>query len=198
MNEDDADQGSGRDTRYAIDDSRGAWWRSGREMIGSRLQSSTSSSSRLSNSRRLSLPITCHTRLYSTANCGSLAIERERADSHSKLQPVKKPNQSLNRLILSHFSTLMHMIRTLPSAAADGDAGLVLTAVAESSKLLPWVMGARKHIRAYLKVLLDLWSSAADSVRIAAFLAVRKLFVAGDDAIKDLCLKVGPWRMTYL
>ena len=25
-------------------------------------------------------------------------------------------------------------------------------AVGESTKLLPWVMGARKHVRAYLKV----------------------------------------------
>lgn len=40
------------------------------------------------------------------------------------------------------------------------------------------------------QVLLELWSSASDNVRIAAFLAVRKLFVGGDDAIRDICLKV--------
>ena len=44
--------------------------------------------------------------------------------------------------------------------------------------------------RADRQVLLELWSTASDSVRIASFLAVRKAFVAGDDALKDLCLKV--------
>jgi nucleolar complex protein 2 len=41
-----------------------------------------------------------------------------------------------------------------------------------------------------MQLLLDLWSSAADNVRIACFLAVRKVFVAGDETIKELCLKV--------
>ena len=41
------------------------------------------------------------------------------------------------------------------------------------------------------QVLLELWTSAGDSVRIAAFLAVRKTFVAGDESLKDICLKVG-------
>jgi len=40
------------------------------------------------------------------------------------------------------------------------------------------------------QVLLELWTSAGDSVRIAAFLAVRKTFVAGDESLKDICLKV--------
>lgn len=114
-----------------------------------------------------------------------------------KLQPPKKTNQTLNRLILSHFSTLLHLIKSLPTTPSsvaskkdEGASGLLLTAVGESTKLIPWVLSARKHLRAYLKVLLDLWSSAGDDVRIASFLAVRKLFVAGDDAVKDLCLRV--------
>lgn len=73
----------------------------------------------------------------------------------------KTPNQSLNRLLLSHFSTLLHLIKSLPSTSSsvaqsdeeEQDAGgLLLMAVGESTKLLPWVMGARKHVRAYLKV----------------------------------------------
>jgi nucleolar complex protein 2 len=64
-------------------------------------------------------------------------------------------------------------------------------AIQESTKLLPWIISARKTMRAYLKVLLELWSSAPnDSVRIAAFLAVRRMSEGGDDAIKDQCLKV--------
>lgn len=42
----------------------------------------------------------------------------------------------------------------------------------------------------HTQVLLELWSTSSDNVRIASFLAVRKTFVAGDDSLKDLCLKV--------
>lgn len=37
---------------------------------------------------------------------------------------------------------------------------------------------------------LDLWSTADDSVRIAAFLAIRKLATATDESILDMVLKV--------
>jgi nucleolar complex protein 2 len=77
----------------------------------------------------------------------------------SKLLTPKTPNPSLNRLLLSHFSTLLYLIKSLPStpsSVAQSDeedaGGLLLMAVGESTKLLPWVMGARKHVRAYLKV----------------------------------------------
>ena len=66
-----------------------------------------------------------------------------------------------------------------------------MLAIQESTKLLPWVLSARKHMRAYLKVLLELWSGAPnDGVRIAAFLAVRRVFEGGDEAMRDQCLKV--------
>lgn len=113
-----------------------------------------------------------------------------------KLQATKKGAANLDRLVLSHFSTLLHLIKSLPTTPSalagedESEAGsLLTTAVNESSKLLPWILGARKHVRAYLKVLLDLWSSASDSVRVASFLAIRKMFVAGDEAIKDICLR---------
>lgn len=115
----------------------------------------------------------------------------------SKLQPPKKPQPTLPRLILSHFTTLLHLIKSLPSTTSSisnpssSDAGgLLLTAVGESTKLLPWIMGSKKHLRSYLKVLLDLWSTASDSVRIQAFLGIRKVFEGGDDVVKELCLRV--------
>ncbi|EJT50655.1 noc2p [Trichosporon asahii var. asahii CBS 2479] len=127
-----------------------------------------------------------------------------------RLQAAKKSAPAnLDRLILSHFSTLLHLIKSLPTTPSaisgddEADAGsLLATAVAESAKLIPWILSARKHLRAYLKVLLDLWSSASDSVRVAAFLAIRKLFVAGDEAVKDIALRniyralLPPMRLT--
>ena len=44
----------------------------------------------------------------------------------------------------------------------------------------------------FAKACLDLWSSAEDGVRIAAFLAIRQLASAADASILDLVLKVYP------
>ncbi|WWC87628.1 uncharacterized protein L201_002518 [Kwoniella dendrophila CBS 6074] len=168
MNEDDGDQGSGLDTKYSIDSAQ----------VFNKL---------VVTALKYTPVVVAHHFPYKTL-----------ANGRIKLQQPKTPNQSLNRLILSHFSTLLHLIKSLPSTPSslssgsnqDEDAGsLLLVAVNESTKLLPWIMGARKHLRAYLKVLLELWGTASDQVRIASFLSIRKLFVIGDDAVKDLCLR---------
>ncbi|WWC68883.1 uncharacterized protein I206_102819 [Kwoniella pini CBS 10737] len=167
MNEEDGDQGSGLDTKYSIDSAQ----------VFNKL---------VVTALKYTPVVVAHHFPYKTL-----------ANGRIKLQTPKTPNQSLNRLILSHFSTLLHLIKSLPSTpsslssgSGDEDAGsLLLVAVNESTKLLPWIMGARKHLRAYLKVLLELWSSASDQVRIASFLAIRRLFTIGDDAVKDLCLR---------
>jgi hypothetical protein len=95
-----------------------------------------------------------------------------------------KSNASLSKLVLSHFSTLLHLIKSLPSTPSsvskndDEDAGgLLLMAVGESTKLLPWVMGGRKHVRAYLKV-----SVRAAARRMGSFRAIAgRLKSPGDD-----------------
>ncbi|WVN87242.1 uncharacterized protein L203_102419 [Cryptococcus depauperatus CBS 7841] len=166
MNEDDAVQGTGLNTKYSIDSAQ----------VFNKLVITT---------LKYTPVVVAHHFPYKTLSQGKI-----------KLQLPKKLNQPLNRLVLSHFSTLLHLIRSLPSTPSsvvanedEGVNGLLLTAIRESTKLVPWILSARKHLRAYLKVLLDLWSSSGDDVRIAAFLSVRKLFVAGDDAVKDLCLR---------
>ncbi|KAL7419909.1 Nucleolar Complex 2 protein [Cryptotrichosporon argae] len=161
----DADEGSGRDTKYAIDNAK----------VFNKL---------VITALKFTPVVVAHHVPFKTLPNGKV-----------KLQPPKTPQPRLARLVLSHFSTLLHLIKTLPSTPSsvtgdtDDASSLLAVAVAESAKLLPWVLGARKHVRAYVKTLLELWASAADAVRVAAFLGVRKLFVAGDEAIKDLCLK---------
>lgn len=119
---------------------------------------------------------------------------KELSTGRYKTQPPPKSQASLPRFILSHFSTIMYLIKTLPSTPqaseeSEGADSLLYTVVQESAKILPWVMDAKKQLKAYIKILLELWSSAADNVRIAAFLAVRNVYMAGDEGIKDLCLK---------
>lgn len=66
---------------------------------------------------------------------------------------------------------------------------MVYVAVTESAKMVPFLMNNRRMAREYVKTMLDLWATASDRVRIAAFLSVRKVAKAGDDAMLDLCLR---------
>ncbi|KAF8604341.1 Noc2-domain-containing protein [Ceratobasidium sp. AG-I] len=73
--------------------------------------------------------------------------------------------------------------------ADEGKTALVELALTETGKLAPYMVGSRKAVRAWLKACLGLWSSAADSVRISAFLAIRRLALSSDEAIVDLVQK---------
>ncbi|KAG1764486.1 Noc2p family-domain-containing protein, partial [Suillus placidus] len=99
----------------------------------------------------------------------------------------KQPSQSakqkaLQKLTLSYFSNLVHLIPQLT------DPETLRLALTESAKILPYV-SSRKAVKTYLKKCLELWSTGEDDVRIAAFLAVRRLAASTDDSIVDLVLK---------
>lgn len=123
----------------------------------------------------------------------------------------KAPPPALMKMVLSYMGNLIHLIGTLPDV--EGVEGLVGTCVRESARMVPWIIGGRKVVRAYLKVcprhpvrnparneltmtrpypsqmLLENWSTGSDSVRIACFLAIRKLVAAGDEGVRDMVLK---------
>ncbi|QRV85497.1 nucleolar complex protein 2 [Ceratobasidium sp. AG-Ba] len=71
----------------------------------------------------------------------------------------------------------------------EGKTALVELALSETAKLAPYIVGSRKTIKLWLKTCLNLWSSAADSVRISAFLAIRRLAFSSDEGIVDLVQK---------
>ncbi|KAF8317898.1 Noc2-domain-containing protein [Clavulina sp. PMI_390] len=91
--------------------------------------------------------------------------------------------KALQKLVLSYFLTVIHFVSEL------SDAPMQQLAVQESAKLIPYVISSRKAIRNYLKMCFDLWSSAADEVRLAALLAMRSLVGSQDDSIVDLVLR---------
>ncbi|KAN0080082.1 Noc2p family domain containing protein [Tylopilus felleus] len=91
--------------------------------------------------------------------------------------------KTLQKLILAYFNNVIHLIPQLT------DKETLQLAFAESAKILPYVTTSRKAVKAYLKQCLDVWSSGEDSVRIAAFLAIRMLANAADNAMLDLVMK---------
>ncbi|KAH7909312.1 Noc2-domain-containing protein [Hygrophoropsis aurantiaca] len=100
----------------------------------------------------------------------------------------KAPTQSakqktIQKLILSYFNNIIHLLSQLT------DTEILQLAITESANILPYVITSRKLIKLYLKKCLELWSTGEDSVRIAAFLAIRRLASSTDGAIMDVVLK---------
>ncbi|GJE99145.1 Noc2 domain-containing protein [Phanerochaete sordida] len=91
--------------------------------------------------------------------------------------------KTLQKLILSYFHNVMHLLSQL----TDDD--ILVMALEETAKLVPYVTSSRKAVKVYLKTCLELWSTAEDKVRIAAFLSVRKLASSTDTSLLDIALK---------
>ncbi|KAF7345114.1 Noc2-domain-containing protein [Mycena venus] len=98
--------------------------------------------------------------------------------------PTQTPKlKALQKMILSYFQNVIHILSQLT------DNEMLQLAVTESAKIIPYIVSSRKVVKVYLKKCLELWSSAEDSIRIAAFLAIRKLASATDESILDSVLK---------
>ncbi|KAJ3557486.1 hypothetical protein NM688_g1452 [Phlebia brevispora] len=91
--------------------------------------------------------------------------------------------KTLQKLVLSHFHNIMHLTTQLT------DRDMLVLALTETAKLIPYITSSRKAVKVYLKTCLDLWSSGEDDVRIAAFLSVRKVASSSDESLMDLALK---------
>ncbi|KAK4703714.1 nucleolar complex protein 2, partial [Phenoliferia sp. Uapishka_3] len=101
-----------------------------------------------------------------------------------KLSSNTKQYATAQRLIKSYFVSLQALLNSVAS-----DSGIPALAVSESAKLVPWIVGNRKVARGWVKLLLGVYDSAADEVRVAAFIALRKLAVAADHSLRESVLK---------
>ncbi|KAL0952733.1 hypothetical protein HGRIS_006964 [Hohenbuehelia grisea] len=104
-------------------------------------------------------------------------------DGRFKAPTQNKKFQTLQKLILSYFQNILHLTSQLT------DSEMLQLAVKESAKLIPYVISSRRTVKGYLKKCLELWSSAEDSIRIAAFLSIRRLVSSTDQSILDNVLK---------
>ncbi|KAH9922309.1 Noc2-domain-containing protein [Epithele typhae] len=93
-------------------------------------------------------------------------------EHHSSTQTTKW--KTLQKLITSYFLNVLHFV----GQVSDNDMLPV-----------PYITGTRKTIKLYLKTCLDYWATAEDTVRISAFLSVRRLAAATDESVMDTVLK---------
>ena len=107
--------------------------------------------------------------------------------------PTQKKLSGLSSITKTHFSSLLTL---LPKLSDPPTLRLLLTSC---TSLLPYLLPLRKQLKLLLKSAVDIWSTFSssssattaddDSVRITAFLVVRRAIVLGDDGIKETCLK---------
>ncbi|KAN0065419.1 Nucleolar Complex 2 protein [Thecaphora frezii] len=113
-----------------------------------------------------------HHAAVKTTNAGKFKLPL----NSKKWASVKKPLQS-------YFSSLFTLLRTLPEQK------MLYVVVSESARMVPYAPYNKKTTKEYVRRMLDLWSSAEDSVRMAAFLSLRRLAAGGDDDILEQCLR---------
>jgi hypothetical protein len=112
-------------------------------------------------------------------------------------------NPKLNAIVPLLKSLFQSTLVLLPNLTSPPTTLLVL---GQTEKLIPYITGFRKLIKALVGVVAGIWSQMVrtgeedevdrkkgeeqDSIKIAAFLWIRKVIVLGDQSLKDLCLKV--------
>ncbi|KAG8802907.1 Nucleolar Complex 2 protein [Serendipita sp. 398] len=115
--------------------------------------------------------------------------------------PLQSPKQqTLTRLVSTFFMSILRLLSQIT------DPQLLVTCLVESANLVPYIVGNRRVVKAYLKTCLGLWSSpnidtkdemetedqddsGSDKVRISAFLCIRKVALGSDESLLEMVLK---------
>ena len=122
-----------------------------------------------------------------------------------KLQ-VPTHNKKLSQIVPLLKSLFHSTLVLLPNLSSPPTTLLVLS---QTEKLIPYITGFRKLVKQLITSILDIWSRTVrisddeddedeknkaeeqDSVKVAAFLWIRKIMVIGDPSLREICLKVG-------
>ncbi|CAG8470161.1 28778_t:CDS:10, partial [Dentiscutata erythropus] len=100
-----------------------------------------------------------------------------------KLPCTHRKWKTLEPLVKSFLSSVLYMLKQV----TEND--MIYFIVRESEKAVPYYACFPKLSKHYLKQLLDIWGTAQDKARIAAFLNIRKLASVAPPPFIDLCLK---------
>lgn len=111
-------------------------------------QFTISSSSPHSDTPQSSLSIIFLIKHLQTANCSSIPplTNLNLTFFNSKAPTQTQKLKTLQKLILSYFHNIIHMLSQLT------DKDMLQLAVTESAKLIPYIISSRKAVKLYLKV----------------------------------------------
>lgn len=118
---------------------------------------------------------------------------KESLSGRVRLPTDTKKFSVLTPLIKSHSSSVLTLLPTLTDPAT------LKVLLTSCTSLLPYLLPFRKQLKSLLKGVVDIWSTFStsgnvttakdDSVRITAFLVVRRAMVLGDEGIREACFK---------
>ncbi|KAK1767066.1 putative nucleolar complex protein 2 protein [Phialemonium atrogriseum] len=96
-----------------------------------------------------------------------------------------KKFKTLSILMKSYTASIIHLLGTL-----SDDATLKLT-LSALTPLLPYLLSFRKLLKSLIKTVVAFWSQSASSetIKITAFLVLRRLMVIGDKGIRESVLR---------
>ncbi|KAI0474062.1 Noc2p family protein [Xylariaceae sp. FL0804] len=110
---------------------------------------------------------------------------KEAASGKAHVPVDSKKFKPLSLLLRSYTSAILHLLGTLSD---DATLKLTLSAI---TPLVPYLLGFGKLLKVLIKTVVGFWSqsTSSDSIRITAFLVLRKLLVVGDKAVGETVLK---------
>ncbi|KAK0734314.1 Noc2p family-domain-containing protein, partial [Lasiosphaeria miniovina] len=110
---------------------------------------------------------------------------KESASGKAYVHTDTKKFKTLSMLVKNYASSIIHLLSTLSD---DGTLKLTLSAL---EPLLPYLLSFRKLLKVLIKTVVAFWSQSAstESVRVTAFLVMRRLVVIGDKGVRESVLK---------
>ncbi|KAF2155290.1 Noc2-domain-containing protein [Myriangium duriaei CBS 260.36] len=110
---------------------------------------------------------------------------KESSSGKIRIATESKKYQTLAPLLKSYFNSIVYLLGFLSDALT---LRMTLTAL---EVLLPYALSFKKIIKDLTKTIVGIWSISthAESSRLAAFLAIRRLIVIGDPGIRESVLK---------
>src|SRR2546423_448816 len=134
--------------------------------------------------------------------------------TNEKTGKIQVPSQNkhltqISPLLKSLFQSTLVLLPNLSSPPTT------LLVLSQTEKLIPYITGFRKLIKQLVTAILDIWSRTVrtsddgddderdkaeeqDSVKVAAFLWIRKVMSLGDPSLRELCLKVSSCLPSFL
>lgn len=110
---------------------------------------------------------------------------KESASGKVHVPTESKKFKVLGMLLKSFVAAILHL---LPTLSDDGALKLTLSTL---EPLIPYLLNYRKILKNLIKTVVKYWgaSTSSESVRITAFLVLRRLVVVGDKGIREAVLK---------
>jgi len=110
---------------------------------------------------------------------------KESSSGKIRMATDSRKYRTLTPLLKSHSTSIHHLLESL------SDAPTIKLTLSSLLPLLPYLLSLKKFLRSLTKTTVSIWSdpSSTETVRITAFLLLRRLFTMSDPSLREAVLK---------